>query len=340
MEIKTDNTKSDYINILKYYYFKRNLTGRIIIPVSIILLISYNATYKVHYYFWSNFLLIFISLSLLIFLPFFLFPYFISAQKISKRFRDNNIEMNKISLTDGGINITTKNENKFYNWKSIKFINIYKTNFLLSLYNNVFYLFSENAFQSSEDGKTFYNTIQFQIQRNKSGNVNHLYRRGWLGLIPLVGAFVGIWLIIEGIFKYRNKKLTIIGIACIMFTVFVYSSMFYYFKYSVQFRKDYASFSKDYLTSLVKDVEFYKSQKGFYPDSLEELVFTDKMVMIYDPILFGGNGPNNGKFYYKKIGERYTVFSCGIDRIPNTSDDIFPSLSNLDTTRIGFIKPK
>lgn len=166
----------------------------------------------------------------------------------------------------------------------------------------------------------------------------HLYGRGWLGLIPLVGGFVGIGLIILGVFKYRDRKLTLIGIAALMFTVSLYGSMFYYFNYSEQARKDYAHLSQELETSLIANIEFYKSQKGHYPARLEELLSIDKFAEIHDPILFGKNCPNDRKYYYTTIGDKYTLFSAGVDKIPNTADDIFPLMINLDSTKIGYIR--
>jgi hypothetical protein len=53
------------------------------------------------------------------------------------------------------------------------------------------------------------------------------YKLGYLGLFPLVGFFVGIGLTLYGIFRYKDQKLTIIGIACMLFTVSAYSALFY-----------------------------------------------------------------------------------------------------------------
>jgi len=339
MEIKTQTTKNDYIDFLKFYYFKRNLPGRITLLFLIILLVSLNMSFRDQHNFWASFLLVFMTLIMLVFLLSFLLPYLISIWRVSKRFKaDDAVGIKTFSLVEDGIHITEKNETKFCYWKDIKIIGKSDNFIFLRLYNKRNYIISENSFQSTIEEKGFFNKIQTQIQNNKFGNVNRLYSRGWFGLIPLVGFFVGIWLIIEGAFKYKDRKLILIGIASIMFTVIFYSSLIYYSQYSVQGRKNFASFSQSYLNSLIKDIEFYKSQKGYYPDSLEELESTDKMVMIYDPILNGKGSPNNGKFYYKKLGNRYTLFSCGVDEIPNTSDDIFPSMDNLDTSKIGFIK--
>jgi hypothetical protein len=54
---------------------------------------------------------------------------------------------------------------------------------------------------------------------------SHLYGRGFLGLIPLIGVFVGIGLILLGAIKYRNKKLVLIGFAALVPTVLMYGSL-------------------------------------------------------------------------------------------------------------------
>ncbi len=165
-------------------------------------------------------------------------------------------------------------------------------------------------------------------------SAKHLYGRGWLGLIPLVGGFVGIGLIILGVFKYRDKKLIIIGTAALLFTVVIYSSLFYMTAYSDTVGQGTAKISEKYLNSLVKDIEFYKLKNGTYPDNLEQLLSNDDIVEIYDPMLTRRPGAKETKFNYKKTGDTYILFSSGLDRIPNTKDDIYPteSLNNFSKT--------
>jgi hypothetical protein len=166
----------------------------------------------------------------------------------------------------------------------------------------------------------------------------HLYSRGWLGLIPLIGGFVGLWLIVLGILKYKNRKLIIIGTAALLFTVIVYSSMAYYFEYSRSFRKDFSVFCQPQLNELIKSIEFYKIENGHYPDSLDELRRSSDQVRIDDPIAQTGSD-NKSQFYYKHIHGKYILFSSGIDRIPYNNDDIFPSSNLFDSTKTGLIKP-
>ena len=164
----------------------------------------------------------------------------------------------------------------------------------------------------------------------------HLYGRGWLGLIPLVGGFVGIGLILLGIFKYRDKKLILIGMLALSFTVALYGSLFYFTEYSETGRKQWAKFSATYLNNLVEDIEFYKTKNGSYPDSLEQLVKGDKLTPIYDPLLHF-QSKRDKKFNYKRLGNKYILFSSGIDNIANTSDDIFPTITFPDSSKFGLI---
>jgi len=167
-----------------------------------------------------------------------------------------------------------------------------------------------------------------------SKSAKHLYGRGWLGLIPLVGGFVGIGLIILGAFKYRDRKLIIIGAADLFFTVAIYSSMFYYFMYSDMAAKGFAQTSQMFLNGLVKELEFYKLKNGSYPDSLEQIPSNQDIFSIYDPLLSRRPGTKDTKFNYRKTGDTYILFSSGIDRIPNTKDDIYPT-----ETLINISKP-
>ena len=169
----------------------------------------------------------------------------------------------------------------------------------------------------------------------------HLYGRGWLGLIPLIGGFVGLGLIVLGLFKYRDRKLILIGFVALLPTVLIYGSMIYYFQFSEQYRKDYSQFCQPQMNDLIKHIEFYKTEHGSYPDSLEQLT-VDKyaLVIITDPILFNDQTRNRGRYYYKNLGNHYTLFSSGIDRVPYTGDDIFPSEKFFDSTKTGLIRAK
>jgi hypothetical protein len=163
------------------------------------------------------------------------------------------------------------------------------------------------------------------------------YLLGLLCLIPLVGAFVGLGLLLYGLLKYKDKWLSIIGAAGILWTVLVYSTLFYAGKNAAVFKKDFENISQMQLNSLVKNIEYYKLIHGQYPDRLEQLLDDDKLAPINDAVQ-GMNTKGEVFYNYEKIGDKYSLSSSGQDGIPNTKDDLFPLLAVTDSSKIGLIK--
>lgn len=164
------------------------------------------------------------------------------------------------------------------------------------------------------------------------------YLLGLLCLIPLVGAFVGLGLLLYGLIKYKDKWLAIIGAAGILFTVIVYGSLFYAIRHASIFKKGFAEISQMQLNSLPKNIEFYKMQYGQYPDSLQQLLEDDKSAPITDAIQL--NQQRKNLYYnYHRIGTKYILFSSGQDGIPHTQDDLLPQIEINDSTKIGLIRP-
>ena len=162
------------------------------------------------------------------------------------------------------------------------------------------------------------------------------YLLGLLGIIPLVGFFVGLGLLLYGIVKYKDRKLIVIGISCMLFTIIVYSSLFYFgFKSNIG-KKGWAQLSQMELNSLVKYVEYFKIENGHYPDSLQQLVSKDEFVSISDP-LRSVELKKNANYNYKNLGSKYLLYSCGIDGIANTKDDIYPKVDT-SNKNIGWTK--
>jgi hypothetical protein len=170
-------------------------------------------------------------------------------------------------------------------------------------------------------------------------NINNIkkttppYKLGYLGLFPLVGFFVGIGLTLYGVFRYKDRKLTVIGIACMLFTVLVYSALFLFGNYSGLGKRAIEQTAQIHLTSLIKDIEYYKLQNGKYPDSLKQLESQNEMVFMHDPTQ---SEHGNDYYNYKNLGENYILFSSGSDQTQNTSDDLYPQIKNLKN--IGWIK--
>lgn len=165
------------------------------------------------------------------------------------------------------------------------------------------------------------------------------YLLGLLGFIPLVGAFVGIGLILYAVFKYKDRLLIFIGAGCVVFTVLVYSSLFYFMGHSKTIRKGYAKIAQTELNTLVNQIEFYKVKFDKYPDSLLQLTQSDPMIDITDPLqLVKMSRRVKADFQYQKIGNKYTVFSVGVDGVPNTADDIYPIVPDSTRYKYGFVK--
>jgi hypothetical protein len=165
------------------------------------------------------------------------------------------------------------------------------------------------------------------------------YLLGLLCLIPLVGAFVGLGLLLLGLLKYKDKWLSIIGAAGILFTVLVYSMLIYAGKNSPVFTKGFESISQMQLNSLLKNIEFHKLLHGQYPDNLQQLLDDDQLA----PITDAAQGMNaNGILYYnyEKVGDKYVLFSSGQDGVPNTEDDLYPQVVISDSSKIGLIRKR
>ena len=161
------------------------------------------------------------------------------------------------------------------------------------------------------------------------------YLLGLLGFIPLVGFFVGIGLTLYGLIKYKDKKLIIIGVLCMVFTVFVYSFMYFGIEKSSKVRESWAELSQYQVNELVKDIEYFKLENGKYPDSLKQLQNGDTLVNIQDPIK-GLNSSEKDIFIYENLGDKYSLYSVGLDGVAKTKDDIFPNVKS--DSKVGWIK--
>ncbi|MFB5946226.1 hypothetical protein [Albibacterium profundi] len=162
------------------------------------------------------------------------------------------------------------------------------------------------------------------------------YLLGLLGLIPLIGFFVGVALTLMGILKYKDKVLTIIGIVCILFTVGIYSSLYYIGFKSDMGKKGWEKHAQMQLNSLIKDIEYYKLENNVYPDSLTQLQGGDQLIFINDPTQTIQKKENT-YYNYKNLGDKYLLYSSGTDGIPNSADDIFPQIESTNS-KTGWIR--
>jgi hypothetical protein len=150
-----------------------------------------------------------------------------------------------------------------------------------------------------------------------------LYKFGFLGLVPNFGLIFGAVLIVQGFIR-KDNKMKIIGFAGILFT-----PIFWYIFLNSDFQKNnLIQFTNIQLNEIVKDLEFYRSKKGQYPDSLAQLKSQNKFFndqeLFSNEFDFKKSKPPG--FYYKKINNDYVLKSFGPDLILNTKDDISPEL--------------
>lgn len=126
--------------------------------------------------------------------------------------------------------------------------------------------------------------------------------------------------------RYKNIKLIVIGIIVILFSILIL------FSTGVIGKKNMQQHSQILLNSLVKEIEYYKSQNGKYPDSLKQLESPETFVFIVDPT----QSKAGTNYNYKNLGEKYLLFSSGSDERQNTTDDFYPQIKNLKN--VGWIK--
>ena len=162
------------------------------------------------------------------------------------------------------------------------------------------------------------------------------YLLGLLCLIPLIGAFIGLGLLLYGLLKYKDKWLSIIGVAGILWTVGIYSTLFYVGTHSSAIKKGFETISQNQLNGLIKNIEYYKLIHGQYPDSITQLLDDDKLAPIHDASQ-GMNKTGIVYYNYQKVGNKYALFSSGQDGIPHTKDDLFPQVPTSDSSKIGLI---
>lgn len=162
---------------------------------------------------------------------------------------------------------------------------------------------------------------------------NPPYWVGVFGLIPLLGAFAGIIMIFLGAITYKNRILIWMGVAAILFTVAIYSSLIFistHGKIGREFKSSGAVFVVD---NAVMNIEMYRITHGVYPDSLQQLQGKHYSTAVYDPYQSSVHN-----LQYHRTGDHYTIFSVGADHIAGTHDDIYPDYFIADTTRSGLIK--
>jgi len=354
MEVEFQNNREDLIDFYKIQLvdiFKRSYLS-IIICLGVITVICLGNPFK-----WALFLISISAYSFII-ASFYLIMFCKGLRRLNKEMSDEKAysEKRKVIIDEYGLTTIGSEKNITRNWDSIVSINSNKRFIYIRLIDKKVLVLAKKWFSSDIEMANFMGAIRSKIIKyggpkpipfiptiNQPGqkldkNATTYYPKpkppyllGLLGVIPLVGAFVGFALILYGVIKYKDKWLVLIGVGGILFTVLIYGSLFYSSKHSKVFINGFAAIDTMELNALVKEIEFYKLQTGSYPDSLAQINAKGNLASTSDPLL---NGKKDDSFNYHKIGIKYTLFSSGIDKTPNTADDIYPTV---DTTHTGLI---
>jgi hypothetical protein len=166
------------------------------------------------------------------------------------------------------------------------------------------------------------------------------YAIGGASFIPLVGVVFGLIAIVWGIAR-RTWQLIVLGACGILFTIVIYSALFYFgfFYRGGMFDELRSDLAVSMLNDCVKEIEFYKLQHGHYPASLSEVDPKDKMQFpkCFDPTIISFNPKRDRHFFYQldASGSFYFLFSVGPDGIPFTADDIFPTIPADERAKTG-----
>lgn len=344
MEVEFQISKQDYIDYYKTQ-LKENFQKKI--PIVAVILFFVIASSNTNHFFLVKTVLLLFGYGLLLSIGFYFLPFWLFNRQLKKIMASDPdyCQRKKWLIQDDGLKSESGSSTAVRNWESFTKVRSNQKYISLTLIDKRYLMIPKSSFISDAEATNFLGSIQtkiFQAQGLSTSRLNKSsvfyktskppYAIGLLGFVPIIGAIVGIGLILYGIFKYRDKWLILIGIAGISFTIVVYSFLNYAGKKNL-FSDGFVNMDKRTLNSLVKEVEFYKVQNGIYPNRLEQLDIKDEFISTSDPLMMH---EKNNKFNYHLIGNGYTIFSSGIDRIPNTVDDIYPTLA-IDTTKMGLI---
>jgi len=178
------------------------------------------------------------------------------------------------------------------------------------------------------------------MEKEKLGTLPYVI--SGLSYIPLIGVLFGLISIVWGLVtnKLGGKKLALIGFGGIVFTIILYSSLFYFgFKERGGVYDGLrVKLAQSSLLQAVQSIEFYKVQNGKYPISLEVLKKSlpqGSMVNLMD-VTDVSFEHQPRYFHYELIDDKsYYLLGLGVDNIPYTKDDILPTINLASDSKVG-----
>lgn len=168
------------------------------------------------------------------------------------------------------------------------------------------------------------------MEAEKVKKIRKFYYLSLLGLIPGFGIPIAIFLLIYSAVLFWNPKLALVICVNMIIGIVIMRVDNYFLKQDmkngVNANNGFKILAQIFLDSVHDKIEMYKDYTGSYPDSLGELKNIFPTLDIDDPLLLANDkGTNRRQFYYEKKEGKYILFSSGIDRIPHTLDDLYPS---------------
>ena len=167
------------------------------------------------------------------------------------------------------------------------------------------------------------------------------YAIGGASFIPLVGVVFGLIAIVWGITR-RAWQLVALGACGILFTIVIYSALFYfgYFHRGGMFDELRSRLAVTMLNDCVKEIEFYKLQRGHYPAGLSELDPKDKtqLAKCFDPTIIDINPKRDRHFFYQldPSGSSY-FFVPPVEMVFHSRQTIsFPPFQKMNVRRLDF----
>jgi hypothetical protein len=320
-KLKQEDYKNALIELLRKEFWKRFILI-FLISLIISLIISEKPIN------WKIFIITFLISFLGIMILFFGKSLF-NIYKTDDLIKKNPLYIGKksIFLEDDGIILGKENPTK-YDWNSIKSIEDL-TNYIIVIFQNNTSITINKKELKNEEITNIIGKIKSKIITSNTVSTEkkskNIYWLGFLGLIPNIGLLIGGILVFMG-FKRKDNKLKLIGLASILFTPIFWFLFIQFSNNSETINNSKIKFTNHYLNEIVKDLEYYKSVNGIYPDSLGQLRNQNEFLidneMFESEEILENNKPS--KFYYKKVGNHYILKSHGQDLKLNTKDDIYP----------------
>jgi hypothetical protein len=349
MEVEFRSTAEDYRGFYRYYTFRRNLGMKI----AVIGLFSFwvGSGFVGRPFSWPLYFLDSLAVGLILLLCATGIPYIIVLVKTRKRLKqlERTALRRRIELTGDGLLVQMvpdagpEQEKNFWRWGAVKYAGGSSKFVFIVLIRGGVYVIPKSSFHSTGEADHFVFILEAGMEKvwgSKPKRAKRLYLWGLLGFIPNVGVISGLILLFKGIFQFRDRILVIIGASDILFTFVFWWIVTSVSFHSTAFKTLEKEMARTELNTIFRYVEFYKTEHGVYPDSLEQMDLKKNNVWINDPVQSCGPKHKTINFFYRKVGEKYWLFSVGPDGKPFTRDDIFPVMNPADSGKFGLMRPR